>query len=149
MELLVVILIIGIVSTVALFAFGDFGQSARLKNTAEQFHSYLQFLEEMAVLKTRSFAVYLTPTGYETYQLSNDGQYKSLKEGALFRPHTFPNGIFVILQQKNKNKAPQIVVDSAGFLNPFKIGFGIDNNKALIELISTAKGEVYLETLSH
>ena len=77
-ELLIVIVIIGIVSTAAIYSFGDFGASRQAKITAEQFSTYIKLLQQQAILETRTFGIKMTPAAYEIYQLNTRARWQEI-----------------------------------------------------------------------
>ncbi len=64
-EILVVLLIIGLIATMAVVAVGDFGQSKRLVNIAEQFKHQLEFAQEKAILESQLLGVKFDSHGYQ------------------------------------------------------------------------------------
>ena len=97
-ELLIVIVIISIISTVTLYAFGDFGAGRKAKAAAEQFIVYTKLLEQQAILETKTFSLKINSTGYDTYFLDNASRWSPMPQRGYFHqqarpllaPHLFP-----------------------------------------------------------
>ena len=146
-ELLIVIVIIGIVSTVTLYAFGDFGASRKAKMAAEHFTSYLKLLEQRAILETSTFGININPAGYETYQLDTHSQWKPMPQNSFFHWQSFPAKIKVQLESpiQNHTKNPDIIINPSGGMTPFKLTFGTEGNPQLIQILGKHNGDMVLQ----
>lgn len=148
-ELLIVIVIIGIVSSVTLYAFGDFGASRKATVAAEQFTSYLKLLEQRAILETSTFGINITPAGYETYRLDNASKWSQMPKNSFFHWQAFPAKVLVQLQStiQNHTKRPDIIINPSGDMTAFKLFFGTRGEPELIQLIGKHNGDIVLQNV--
>lgn len=146
-ELLIVIVIIGIVSTVTLYAFGDFGASRKARVAAEQFASYLKLVEQRAILETTTFGITINPAGYATYRLDNQSKWNPMPQNNFFHGQSFPTQVVIHVQslaQKN-HKTPDIIINPSGDMSAFILFFGTKTNPQLIQLIGKHNGDIVLQ----
>ena len=148
-ELLVVIVIFGIVSTVTLFAFGDFGASRKAKVTAEQFGAYIKLLQQRAILEISTFGIHIVPTGYETFYLDPDSTWKPMPPNSFFHGQAIPKKVIIFLQSPNQrsNRAPDIIINPSGNMTPFQLFFGTQEHPQLINLLGKHSGEIIIQDL--
>lgn len=146
-ELMIVLVIIGIVSTATLYAFGDFGTSRKAKVAAEQFVSYLKLLEQRAILETSTLGIKINPAGYETYRLENGAQWKRMPRTDFFHEQRFPTKITVLLQSsiQHQIKTPDIMINPSGDMTTFQLYFGTQRTPHLIQLIGQHNGDITLQ----
>ncbi|MGQ3889532.1 type II secretion system minor pseudopilin GspH [Legionella sp. CNM-1927-20] len=144
-EILVVILIIGIIASVALFAFGDFGTSRRIKLTAEQFSAYLKLVQQRAILEMVTLGVTVNNEGYETYRYSNNSWQPMPKNSLIFH-RFFPKDTVITLQNQLKNNTgPTIIVTPSGSMTEFKLIFGTPSQPSIITLTGKHNGVLTLD----
>ncbi|WP_131781721.1 type II secretion system minor pseudopilin GspH [Legionella gresilensis] len=139
-EILVVILIIGIIASVALFAFGDFGTSRRIKLTAEQFSAYLKLVQQRAILEMVTLGVTINNEGYETYRHSNNS-WQSMPKNSLIFHRFFPKDTVITLKAQLKNNiGPNIIITPSGSMTEFTLIFGTSAEPNIITLIGKHNG---------
>ena len=148
-ELLIVIVIIGIITTVTLYAFGDFGASRKAKATAEQFIVYTKLLEQQAILETKTFALKINSTGYDTYFLDNASKWSPMPQRGFFHQQSLPSTVLMYLDSPHQNHTarPDIIVNSAGELTPFTLYFGTQKKPQLIHLEGKHNGDISLQNI--
>ena len=86
-EILVVILIISIAMSFALFSIGDFGKQRALMHEGHYFNHYLQLVKHEAILESQTLGIRVKQHGYEVLRL-RDHHWQTLKSHA-FRFHPF------------------------------------------------------------
>ncbi|STX29016.1 general secretion pathway protein LspH [Legionella beliardensis] len=147
-EILVVILIIGIIASATLFAFGDFGTSRRVKVTAEQFIAYTKLVQQRAILEMTTLGINVSSGGYETYRYVNDNSWQPMPKNSLIFHRTFPKDVIVTLQNniKNKTNGPNIIVTSSGNMTEFKLIFGTSAQPNIITITGEHNGNLTLDT---
>lgn len=146
LEILIVLLIIGITTGVALLAFGDFGVKRKARVSAEQFSSYLTLLEHEAVLDMTSYGIRILPDSYQTFRLDSTNHWQALPENSIFRRQQLPAKLtFSIQPINNRNRAPDIIINPAGEISPFRINFANEMHKNLIILSCNKNGVVSLD----
>src|SRR3990167_923402 len=143
-ELLIVIVIIGIVSSVTLYAFGDFGASRKARVAAEQFTSYLKLLEQRAILETSTFGININLNGYGTYRLNNDSKWSQMPQNSFFHWQAFLEKVIVHLESpiQNHNKKPDIIINPSGDMTAFKLFFGTRGDPQFILLVGKHNGDI-------
>lgn len=143
-ELLIVIVIIGITSSVALLAFGDFGGGRNVLTSAEQLVAYIKLLQQRAILENTTSGITLDNTGYTTWQLIAGKTWQIMPDNSLFHKHFFPKNTVFILNQAhhNKFKLPDIIIDSSGDMTEFKMTLGTLSNPSLITITGKHNGKL-------
>ena len=142
-ELLVVLIIITVITSVACFSFGDFGTSRQALATAKEFSAWLTLLQQNAILETRALGVTLRNHGYDTVIFEED-RWQAPKRQFLFRPHIFPEKVQLICRIGCMKKEPHIIIDASGNMPYFKIDF-IASSKTSVTLTNSHHGELSLE----
>ena len=145
-EIMVVLLIIGIVSSVAFLAFGDFGASRKIVVAGEQFSSYVKLLQQKAILESNTYGIKIEKDGYETLRLADGVSWQSLPRTVLFRWHYFPKDSVVVLNRKppNSRHAPEIILYPSGDMSEFKLTFGSLTEANLITITGKHNGKLIL-----
>lgn len=139
-EILIVILIIGIISAAALYAFGDFGGNRKAIVSAEQFKAYLDLLQHRAIVESNTFGVRITPASYETYRLTDGKTWMPMTKSSLFHPKTFSRPLIIHIKSgiKNGTNQPTLMIFPTGELTPLIMIFGTEQSPHLVRL-STQK----------
>ncbi len=144
-EILVVVVIISITIGVALFAFGDFGRERRLLMAGEQFFNYLKLIQHEAIIETVSMGICIENQNYRVLRLINN-QWSEPSHQRIFLTHRFPSDAVITLKSLlNKNKCPQITVDSAGDISTFKLSLGFSLTPNLISITGHEDNSLTLE----
>lgn len=133
-EILIVIFIISIVSTVALLTIGH-NQNRRLETLATQITQLLTLAEEQAMLQPAVMGLSIGESSFQflSYQPDADGQqmhWAALQDKAL-QAHAIPDGIALSLQladqstaEDDKTQSPQIIISTNGDITPFTLYIG-------------------------
>ena len=137
-ELLIVLLIIGIMTGLGLLAFGDFGQTRKLKVAAELLVSYLKIVEEKALIESNSYRLIISNAGYDTYRLSPSNRWEKMPTRSFFHGRSFPPHTVVRLSSV-------IVVHPSGELSPFRLSLGSEQKPSLFQLSGAHNGALVLE----
>lgn len=146
-EILVVLLILGIASGVALLAFGDFGASRKVTVAAEQFASYIRLVQQGAILEMNTLGIRVNQRGYQTFRLEAGQNWQPLSE-SLLGWKSFPQGVQVTLQggvPKNNAALPDIIIDSSGDMTSFQLHFGNTRQPGIVRLIGQPNGILTLQ----
>lgn len=146
-EVLVVILVISIITTASLLAFGDFGASRKATVFAEQFASYIKLVRQRAILEMSTLGINVTSKGYESVRYDEGKTWLPLSKTSLFRWQAFPDNVIVTLKSdlKNNTSAPDIILQSSGDMTEFSITFGTDAKPQQTTLIGQHNGEIILK----
>lgn len=149
-EILIVILIIGIMASVTLFAYGDFGASRKADTTAEQFIAYIKLVQQRSILEMVSLGVTVTSQGYETYRFDNNQWQLIPRNSHIFR-RSFPEGLVVNLKSniKHGTKAPTIIITPAGKMTEFILTFGTSSQPEVNSVVGLYNGDLKLIKTQH
>lgn len=143
-EILVIVLIIGITAGMALLAFGDFGAARKVTMAAEQLSTYIQLLQQKAILETSTLGVKFNKNAYLTYQLKMENNWQPYSQNTLFHPRFFPPNAVLAIESNKELGNPDIIIYSSGDLNPFVLTMGTASERNLIRLQGIANGELIL-----
>lgn len=146
-EILVVILIIGISTAVAMLAFGDFGAGRKAIVTAEHFKAYIKLVQQRAILEMNTLGINIKSNGYETLRFSDNLSWHPITNSSLFRWQSFPPNVKVTFRNKMRT-APDLVINPSGDMTPFALNFGVEGEPDMITLIGDDNGELYLQKKS-
>lgn len=142
-EILVVVLIIGITISFACLSFGDFGAGRRAVVNAEQFSSYLKFLQHQAILENNALGVSINKEGYTTYRF-NQQTWQIISKQSIFHERYFPSSIVVNIRTSHRNK-PEIIINAEGDISEFFAHFGTLQNPTIATLSSKEGGELTIK----
>ena len=150
-ELLVVLVIIGIISTASLFAFGDFGASRKSKVAAEQLASTIKLVQQRAILEGNSLGIRIVGQGYQVVQLNQHALWQPIPAHHFFPEQSLPSKIIVQNQfphteSSSKNPQPDIVINGTGEISNFQLALGTIDNPNTIQLIGKNHGEIIYKT---
>jgi general secretion pathway protein H len=134
-EILIVIFIISIVSTVALLTIGH-NQNRRLETLATQITQLLTLAEEQAMLQPAVVGLSIGESSFQffSYQPDADGKqmhWVEMQDKAM-RAHVIPDGIRLQLQladqaaakDETEQPSPQIIISTNGDITPFTLSIG-------------------------
>lgn len=131
-EILVVLLIVGIITAVAVLAFGHFGARRHERVVLEQFTSTISAVQQQAIFTPIVMGLVITDRGYHYYDFipkqSESGTWEPSRSFALTHENAFRH-IFTLEVNKiaafdaGGGAAPAIVFLPSGFVTPFEITF--------------------------
>jgi general secretion pathway protein H len=133
-EVLVVVVIIGIVVSVAVLSVNVLGRDNQLNDETERLQALFALVREQAEMQNRDHALRLEETGYQFLRLDvRTGEWRAVDGDKLMRRHSFPPGVHprlfleareVTLKPPADKKAPwppQVMVLSSGDLTAFEL----------------------------
>ncbi len=151
-EILVVIVIISIVSTVALLTVGH-NQNRRMESVARQFTQMLTLAEEQAMLQPAVLGLSVTGSSFQflTYQT----HWVPLQDKAL-ASHSLPDNIVLTLMNSRQLEdtddsdevTPQIVISTNGNVTPFTLYIGKQGEAPRYVVTGEADGTIESHMLS-
>lgn len=126
LEILVVIMIVSIISTFALLAFGDFGKGRQVIVAAEQFAEYIELIQQQAILEMATFGIRCNQQTYQAVRLDQQGHWNTIeKTHHVFKPQHFPAATQITWQGiLTSANTPQIIIYPSGDTQPFSVVFG-------------------------
>jgi len=159
LEVLVVVVIIGILTSMAVISVNVLGGDHEMQQEAERLQAILLQTREDAILQSRDIGMRLDETGYEF--LAYDGRverWNAIEDDPLVRPRSLPEGLRLSLRLEDRNvqlKArqpaternpiqPQVILQGSGELVPFDVGFARDGTQEKRRVSGTVEGKVEL-----
>src|SRR5262245_38414239 len=159
LELLVVLVIIGIVTTMAVVSVNVLGGDHEMQQEAERFLAILTQAREDAVLQSRDLGLRLDETGYEFLAYDGRvGRWNAIEGDPLLRQRTLPEGLRMSLRLEDRDvklKArepatelnpilPQVVLQASGDLVPFDVSLARDGTEERRRISGTLAGALEL-----
>lgn len=163
-EILVVVVIIGVMVSVATLAFGVLGRDREVEDEARRFWAVVQQASEEAELQGLDIAIFVSTSTYEFLRfdprrnawilIDDDGLYvaRQLAEGLRFRLWVDSREIVLKPQPpdrsdeaEHKKWPPQIMVLSSGDVMPFELQIERDGAQALWRVATLADNDLRLE----
>jgi len=154
LEIIVVLVIISILFSFALFSVGDGGQSQVLKQETQRLVAVIRLAREEAIMQAKEMGLSINELAdvyIYTFYVLQEQQWQALTDEP-FQPHHFPAGVQAQVSLAEKNLVltatenelnPQILILSSGELTPFKILINSDiNDNPGYWLAGTMLGEV-------
>ena len=143
-EILVVLVILGITTSVALLAFGDFGDSRRVEAEAQRFIQKVRLLRHQAILEATPYGMKITPTSYTIFRFSPPNTW-TLATSTLLKPYFFPSKILLYLNIQATDKKNWVVFQASGEITPFMINFGLKNQPNIAHVVAEDNGTTYVK----
>jgi general secretion pathway protein H len=164
-EILVVVVIMGIVISLAVLSVGVTGRDAQLDEESRRIEGLVGMLHERALLEGRDFGLRIEPTGYGfvAYQAARD-RWMPMDQEREFRHRELAKGLSfqlqldaqtVVLKAPDKNLSsnaapgPQVAIAASGEGTPFRLTLQRDETKAQASVIGDALGKVSRESSDH
>ena len=153
-EVLVVLLIISIVTSVAMLSISH-NQNQRVKLLANELTEFITLAEEQAILQQTSIGLVIAHNAFQFvhYQTQAQGtvpDWQPLME-PVFKRHLIPSGVGIRLEVTGKTKSlsqqlsnavPQIVISSGGEVTPFVLWLGNKGHAARYKIVGAANGHI-------
>jgi general secretion pathway protein H len=155
-EILVVVLIIGILATVATLSIGLLGEDREIENESSRLADAIALLQEQAQLEGRDYGILLETARYEIQRFDAFEQRWVTVEGdPALRARELPQGLAfelfiegraVLLRREPSPDArlPQLVAWGSGDMTPYRLAI-VRQGGARITLIGAADGSIEIE----
>ncbi len=155
-EILVVVLIIGILASIATLSIGLLGEDRELERESGRLGDAIALLQEQAQLEGRDYGIFLEPTRYEFYRFDSFEQRWKPVEGdpALGARELPPDLVFelviegrpVLLRREPKAEArlPQLVAWGSGDMTPYRFTL-LRRDGGRVTLIGNSDGTIEIE----
>jgi general secretion pathway protein H len=157
LEVLVVVVIIGILTSMAVISVNVLGGDHEMQQEAERLQAILLQTREDAVLQSRDIGLRLDETGYEF--LAYDGRvarWNAVEDDPLLRARSMPEGLRLSLRLEDRNVQlkprqpaterdpiqPQVILQASGELVPFDVGFARDGTDQKRRVSGTLEGKI-------
>ncbi len=155
-EILIVLFIISIVTSVALISMGR-NENRQIETVATEVHQIITLAEEEALLKHWVIGLVVKPHALQFFHLAaKAGENKKWLplNDKLLTPRYFPASIVIRIAGRERSKdessdeKPQVVISTNGDLTPFIIYVGKDGEKPRYVIRGEANGKITTESLS-
>jgi len=154
-EVMVVLIIIGIVTTFAVLAIGDAGQGRRIQAFASKLTHTIQLAQEQAILQHTVIGLQFSSNGYQFYRYDKSqqkNQWQPLTTSSLFAFQKTPDYIELNIKIDEKTilptdvlgklSSPTIVLSSNGNITPFILKLGKRDELPLYQISGKFSGQV-------
>lgn len=154
-EVLVVVVIVGIVVSVAVLSVNVLGRDTELTDETRRLQALFMLVREQAEMQNRDFALRLEETGYQFMRFDvRRGEWLTVEGDDFFRRHAFPAGVRprlyleareVVLRppaDKKKPWPPQIMVLSSGDLTAFELRLRREDSEHEATMLGKVDGTI-------
>jgi len=135
-EILVVVIIIAVVTSIAVLSVGVLGKDRGLETEGDRYADVATAAMEQAQLEGRDFGIHFAPSRYEvlTY-VTRRQRWESVEDDRLYAAHELPAGVAARLEIEGKPivfvedkpgvaRVPQVLLYSSGDASPYRLSFG-------------------------
>jgi general secretion pathway protein H len=145
-EILVVLIIVGLLSALAVFTIGGTSQQRELESEVRKLYVLMQTAAEQAVLNNMELGLQLEEGGYQFVTFHDDTREWNVSEVYIFRHRSFPEWLVTTefiesdtpkLASAEDKLLPDVVFFSSGETTPFEIEFTAGNNNDSIHVIAS------------
>ncbi len=156
-EILVVVVIIAVLSSVALLSVGLLGKDRGLDTEGERYADVVAAALEQAQLEGRDFGLRFSNTHYEvlTY-VTRRQRWESVIDDRLYAVHELPAGVGVRLELEGKliqfdedkpgeARLPQVLLYSSGDASPYVLAFTREGSEETWQVKGEADGTLTLK----
>lgn len=139
LELLAVVVIIGIVISIASLSIGQ-KNSHVVRDEAERLNGLLRLASEEAVTQGREFALQFSKISYSFLELDAGNQWAPITEDELLHERKFPAELKIDLVVEgaeasfnDEKNLPRVFILSSGELTPFKLNLSLDKEQYTLQ----------------
>ena len=159
LELLVVIVIIGIITSMATISVHVLGGDHEMQQEAERLQAILTQVREDAMMQGRDIGLRIDGHGYDFLDYdARTESWRAVDGDPLLRPRTLPEGLNLSLRLEDRDVRlvertaataenpiqPQVVMQASGDLVPFDIVLRRDGTEESRRVSGTVNGDVQL-----
>ncbi|WP_058479633.1 type II secretion system minor pseudopilin GspH [Legionella waltersii] len=147
-EILIVIVIIGITIGFALVAFGDFGESKRIRFAAEQLLNTIKLSQQKAILESSTLGLKLDKSSYQILKFVNNKEWKPISNQGIFKIHYLPSHTVLHLKKNgnSEHNSPDIILMPSGDMTLFTLDFGSNSEQSITRIIGSSNGDLELNS---
>lgn len=142
-EILIVMLIISIVSSIAVLTITH-NQNKNLDYLAMQLTRLISLAEEEAMLRPATLGLAFTPTTFQLYEYQKNKKKWQPLTASPFQARQYNAHLILQIHQENVslNGQPQLIISESGDITPFVILIGKKDASPLYKIIGQANGSV-------
>jgi general secretion pathway protein H len=164
LELLVVLVVVGIMVSMAVLSFGVLGRDRQAEEEAQRFWTVLRQAREEAELQVEDLAIYVSAGAYEYLRFdSRKNEWQLIEYDDLFAQRELPEGLRfrlrlesreVVLKpdlpqrgdkEESQKAPPQVMVLSSGEVMPFELEIEREGAPALWRVTAQADNDLRIE----
>jgi general secretion pathway protein H len=149
MELLIVIVIISIVSSVALMTL-SYNSTKNIESFAHQLMQVVTLAEHEAMLRPATLGVAFTKNSYQFYDYDLSSKWQLLHDNDL-KKYSIPQNIQITLQINHEevalNGKPVVIISQSSDITPFVILLSERGKSPCYQVIGNANGALTVEPL--
>jgi general secretion pathway protein H len=164
LELLVVLVVVGVMVSMAVLSFGVLGRDREAEEEARRFWTVLQQAREEAELRAEDIGVYVSTSAYEYLRFDpRRNEWLLIDSDELFSQRELPEGLRfrlwlesreVVLnpslpdrgdKDENDRAPPHVLVLSSGEIMPFQLEIERESEPALWRVSALANNDLRLE----
>jgi general secretion pathway protein H len=140
-EILVVIVIIAVVTSIAVLSVGVLGKDRGLETEGDRYTDVAAAAMEQAQLEGRDFGIRFAASRYEvlTY-VTRRQRWESVPDDRLYAVHELPTGVLAQLEIEGKPivfaedkpgevRLPQVLLYSSGDVSPYRLSLGREGSE--------------------
>lgn len=144
-ELLVTIVIIGIILSFIVVAFGDFGQTRQVAMQQNHLKDLIKLAKLRAIIEGKTYGLNISAQNYTFYQFEYEenspyGHWQIIKNN-LFKSTTLPSYTSMNYNHPVNKKSPEIIISPDGHITPFTLKL-ITKSQNSITLINETNGSL-------
>ena len=160
LEVLVVIVIIGIIASMAAISVNVLGGDHQMQQEAERLQAILVQAREEALMQSRDIGLRMDGTSFEFLEYDGRNErWRTVVGDPLLRERTLPEGLRLSLRLEDRDVRleprqpetdqnpiqPQVILLASGELVPFDIGFARDGTDEQRRVSGTVEGRIELD----
>ncbi len=145
-EILVVVVILGITSSMAMMAFGNFGEDQRIEAEAERFKQKLRLIRYHAILEASPYSIQIFPSGYQVFRFVPPNQWKNTNASGLGM-HAFSKKIQTHFQLHQSTQKHFLIIQASGEITPFTLTFGATGKQPIVQIDVNSSGLITLKKM--
>lgn len=151
-EILVVLVIIAVLTSIAVLSVGVLGKDRGLENEGDRYTDVAAAATEQAQLEGRDFGIRFSATRYEvlTY-VTRRQRWEPVEDDRLYAAYDLPAGVTVRLEIEGKPiqfaedkpdaaRVPQVLLYSSGDVSPYHLAFGREGSEETWSVAGEADG---------
>jgi general secretion pathway protein H len=159
LEVLVVVVIIGIITTMAVISVSVLGGDHEMQQEATRLQAILTQAREDAMLQSRDIGLRIDETGFEFLEYDGRNElWHVIPDDPLLRARALPEGLRLALRLEEREVklkprqpetvrdpiSPQVVLQASGDLGPFDVIFSRDGTDEQRRVSGTPEGKIEL-----
>ena len=152
LEILIVLVIIAVMTTVAVLSIGVLGGDRGLEDEGDRFTDVVATASQQAELEGRDYGIWIGPGRYQVYAFSVTKQlWEMLPDDRMYEEHELPSGVTLDLQiegrpvaigldKPTEPRVPQVFLFASGDAAPYRLSLTRDSSEAKWQVDGQADG---------